>query len=277
MLELSTTFRGISTATNTDAAGTAKANLRYITRDSAASVVIAKLDAHTTTAARTPTEKKAVLREMGQHIEERAGQGGKNGKRVAEKLMFSLPNEWSGKLLQDALRNVANTIAPKGSEVRYVLALHTDKENNKHVHVLALDGAESHEAAKARRPDAKRVRRQNVIRLSESGGERPKQLRREIAAALNTAAAQHGVEGVEWRSFEDRGITDREPGRHRGPDKPRLKEHHRAAVRAAEIAEAERLARRERAVRRAAERHHKEHTKPVPEQKNRSKRTDIQR
>jgi hypothetical protein len=61
-----------------------------------------------------------------------------------------------------------------------------------------------------------RIRRRNVLRLNELG--RPKELRRELAAIINTVAAERGLEGVEWRSFEARGI-DKTPTTHDGPQK----------------------------------------------------------
>ena len=61
-----------------------------------------------------------------------------------------------------------------------------------------------------------RVRRRNVLRLNELG--RPKELRRELATIINEVAAERGLEGVEWRSFEARGIA-KEPTTHDGPQK----------------------------------------------------------
>lgn len=270
-LELSTTFRGISTATLTpaDAAGKAAANLRYITRESAAKMMLERREGgpvqvlNRENLAQTLTHFRAKAKA-------RSEEGGQNGRRVAEKMMFSVPNSWSAKTTLNATAEVCRMLAPEGSKVELVAAIHTDKENNRHVHVFAFDDEESLESAKARRPDAKRVRRQNVIRLSETGGERHKQLRADIAHALNRVAARDGAEQVEWRSFEDRGIADREPGKHHGPAKPRLKEHHRAAVAAAERAEAERLARRKKAAQRAAQRLAGPAPSPAPQ--NRPKR-----
>lgn len=265
-LELTTTFRGISTATLTpaDAAGKTAANLRYITRESAARLMFEKRQGEPVRILKRENLGD-TLTHLRKRAKDRSEEGGKNGRRVADKIMFSLPNSWDAKTTLEATQAVCRVLAPEGSEVELLAAIHTDKENNRHVHITALDGQESLESAKARRPDAKRVRRQNVIRLSESGKERPKQLRAEIAHALNAVADRAGAERVEWRSFEDRGITDREPGKHQGPVKTRLKEHHRAAVQAAEAAEAQRLANRRKAAQRAAQRRVK--PKPAPRQR----------
>ena len=53
-----------------------------------------------------------------------------------------------------------------------------------------------------------------MIRLNEGG--RPRQLRAELAGIINCIAADRGLETVEWRSFEARGI-ERAPGTHDGP------------------------------------------------------------
>lgn len=254
MLELSTTFRGISTAkmTPADAAGKAGANLRYITRESAALLLIEKRKGEAVKPLYRADLKK-TLAHFRKETTKRSQEGGQNGRRVAEKIMFTVPNDWDSRTTIKAAAAVCRALAPADSDVELVAAIHTDKAKNKHIHILALDGEESREAAQARRPDAKRIRRQNVIRLSEKGGERCKELRAEIAHALNKVAAQHGVEGVEWRSFEERGI-EREPSTHRGPEKPRLQAHHRAAVAAAEAAEQAKATKRKKAVRQAAQR-----------------------
>ena len=77
-----------------------------------------------------------------------------------------------------------------------------------------MDGLESIAAAKARRPDAQRVRRADALRLNEGGNRQ--EVRERIAATINAVAAPAGRRLAEVRSFKERGI-DREPQRHEGP------------------------------------------------------------
>lgn len=240
MLELSTTFRAVSTAKGNDpsqAAGTALANLRYITRESAADILYVQDRGNGTDGPvkRKTQAAKNALEEMRLAIREQATKGGQNGIRVIEKIMVTLPNSWDRPAQMKALESICQHLAPAGSDVKIIGAIHDDKKGNRHIHICGIDGAESVEAAKARRPDAKRVRRQNVIRLSEKGGGRPKELRNEIGEVLNTIARRRGLEEVETRSFAERGI-ERAPGQHRGPDKPRLRADHPARHREAPAA-----------------------------------------
>ena len=102
----------------------------------------------------------------------------------------------------------------RDSEAFGMAAIHTDKRGNPHAHFLFVDGLESLDAAKARRPDAKRVRRADALRLNEGGNRQ--EVRERVAAAINATAAPAGRRLAEVRSFKDRGI-DREPQRHEGP------------------------------------------------------------
>ena len=107
-------------------------------------------------------------------------------------------------------------------------ALHNDKPDNPHMHILAVDGLEAPELARARAdarranmppgspPKAVLARRRDALRLNDL--KRPKELRRDIAAILNDIAQRDGLEGVEWRSFAERGI-DRPATKHDGPEK----------------------------------------------------------
>lgn len=224
MLELTTTFRSISTATRpaADAAGAAAAHLRYIDRDSAVECrAIAGIPGQSLDEQRTAL--RARFREV-------AGQGGEVGRRVAEKLIVSLPNSWDAAARQAALTRIVEHLAPAGSDAAAWGVVHGDKPGNRHLHVIAQDGAESREAALARRPGAKRVRRRNVIRLGDKS--RAGELRGELAGILNEIADERGLEGVEWRSFEARGIAQ-EPGRHDGPRRRAIAEKRVQAARTA--------------------------------------------
>jgi hypothetical protein len=215
-LELSTTFRGISSSPKAraglspkGAADQAKANLRYITREAAASGGFLVSDGD---GVRRGTD--ADLQDHRDAITARAEQGGKRGIRVAEKMMISLPNDWPGGALREAVDRVAKVITPPGSEARAIIALHTDKPRNRHIHINAIDGLESLEAARERTPEGQRPRRRNALRMGEMG--RPRELRQAIAETLNQVADARGLSRVEWRSYEARGV-DQIPMLHRGP------------------------------------------------------------
>ena len=242
-LELTTTIRRVSSSPKargglppSAAAGRALASIRYITRSTAAEAVEwagARLDAV------APQGHKAVKAALADAIQERAQEGGKQGRRVADRLIVSLPNDWPPDARREALRRVCAHLAPPGSEALAMGALHNDKPDNPHMHILAVDGLESVESAKARAATRRRsksraamdeaaatgehpnmpktrARRRDALRLNEGG--RPKELRREIAAILNTIAQEQDLRGVEWRSFKERGI-ERTPTTHDGPEK----------------------------------------------------------
>lgn len=225
-LELTTRFSAISTGarpgklarirrqlTPAEAIGAAMAHLRYIDRPGAALERAAAgiVDFTTGSLASTSHEIHAALRVR---IRQRTECGGEVGARIAEKMIVSLPNGWPAEARQEALELIVEHLAPPGSEAMAYAVSHRDKPGNAHLHVLALDGLESLEAARARRPEAKRVRRRQVIRLGDL--DRPKELRAEIAAILNGIAERCDLQRVEWRSFEARGI-DQEATVHEGP------------------------------------------------------------
>ena len=202
-LELTTRFTPITTGSGSKhqksaaaAVAAGAAHLQYITRSRAMDEV-----AWSGVPGDGDAAKKTAIR---QRMATLSKKGGKLGARVAEKGIVSLPNGWPSPARQEAIERLSRHLAPVGSEAMAVVVTHKDKPGNSHLHFLALDGAESREAAQARRPDAKRVRRAQVIRLGDRG--RPQQLRQEIANILNQVAAERGLEGVEWRSFKQRGI-----------------------------------------------------------------------
>lgn len=212
-LELTTRFSVITTGAGArnqrsavDAAEAGAAHLRYITRPTALSEVA--------TAGISGSDKKDLHKALRARIRARAHQGGKGGARAAEKGIVSLPNDWPEDARQEAVDRIARHLAPDDSEAMAIVVSHKDIPGNAHLHFMAIDGRESVAAARARRPDAKRVRRANVIRLGDRG--RPKELRVELAKILNDIAAQRGLTSVEWRSFKARGIEHR-PTLHEGP------------------------------------------------------------
>lgn len=229
MLELTTTFRNLSTAggklSAADAAEKAADHLRYIDRATAV-----EDRASAGLKAGTPAEQRAALR---QRFRDAAEKGGKTGSRVAEKIVVSLPNSWPREARREALQRLCDHLAPEGSGAVAYGTTHSDKARNRHLHIIAQDGAESRASALARKaassslaaeadaalgagrgPQRKRVRRQNVIRLGDR--DRAKEMRTEIAGILNRIAEENGIERVEHRSFAERGIAH-EPTVHEGP------------------------------------------------------------
>ena len=223
MLELTTRFTGISTSpqarngglSSSAAAGKAKANLRYICRPSALGddpQILTRGDFRTPAGEKVKThhQLKAAMRAA---IDERSGKGGARGIRVAEKMIFSLPNDWPQDAQREALQKIMRKMADGSRDAKFIGTIHRDKKHNLHGHILALDGLETEDQARARRPDAKRVRRREVLRLGDRG--RPKEMRRLFADVINEVAAECGLSGVEHRSFKERGLTH--PTKHEGP------------------------------------------------------------
>ena len=213
-LELTTRFTGISTAetrdtkrlTATEATQRAYAHLRYIDRLSA---VVGRAIVGVPGGS---LESQSDAFRM--KIAQRSEKGGKRGTRVAERVIFSLPNDLSESQEAEILSAILSKLIPNDSDAAGWGVIHGDKPKNRHCHLLLIDGCESQEAAQLRRPDAKRVRRADVIRLGEMG--RPKELRKLIADEINKVAHQTAGKGVEWRSFKERGIPT-QPTRHKGP------------------------------------------------------------
>lgn len=212
-LELTTRFTPITTGAGSkhqkspdDAVRAGGAHLQYILRSRAMSEV-----AWSGVPGEGDGAKRKAIRERMRVL---STKGGKLGARIAEKGIVSLPNDWPPEARQEAVERLSRHLAPHGSEAMAVVVTHRDKPGNSHLHFLALDGVESREAARSRRPDAKRVRRAQVIRLGDRG--RPQELRQEIAGILNQIAAERSLGEVEWQSFKQRdmGIA---PTLHEGP------------------------------------------------------------
>lgn len=222
MLELSTTIKGISTSPNgrqkltpKDATRRAKAHLRYIVRPSAVEAEmwlgVKGQDGRKLTTA--PTNRRAARSAIRKAFATRATQGGKNGARIAEKLMFSLPNTFPPKARKEALARVIMALVEDSDASAYGV-IHQDKPHNTHAHVILVDGRESERQARQRNPNAKRLRRQQKLRFGDLG--RPKDVRKIIAEQINAVAKTYGLDGVEHRSFKDRKLP-KVPTQHRGP------------------------------------------------------------
>ena len=211
LTHISTSTKGRSGLSVADAVGAAKANLRYITRDDAAQPgnIIARSNGAILDG--SPADLKAAARSAIEARSERHTDA--YGVRLADKLIVSLPRDST----LDEQRTMCAAILSdftRDSEAFGMAAIHTDKRGNPHAHFLFVDGLESLDAAKARRPDAKRVRRADALRLNEGGNRQ--EVRERVAAAINATAAPAGRRLAEVRSLKDRGI-DREPQQHEGP------------------------------------------------------------
>ena len=221
-LELTTTFRNVSTAGGKPSAGAAaaaSAHLRYISRFTAVE------DQACSNLEGTPSQQRTALRCAFRNAAEK---GGKRGSRVAEKIVITLPNGWPREARSEALVALCNLLAPEGSDAVAYGVTHRDKRDsanpNEHIHIIAIDGAESRdeaikrnrrgdvrrdehkhaEAAVMCKPIKTRVKRRNVIRLGDKS--RAGEVRADIAGVLNGIAHRRGIEGVEHRSFKDRGM-----------------------------------------------------------------------
>lgn len=135
------------------------------------------------------------------------------GVRLADTLIISLPRDASPEHHREM---VAGIVADLGgeSDAWLIGAIHRDREGNPHLHLLAIDGLETEAQAKARRPDAKRVRRADALRLNQGGNRQS--LRARIAAQINAVSEREGYRRAEIRSYEARGVA-RVPGHHYGP------------------------------------------------------------
>lgn len=208
---ISTSSKARSGLSVADAVGGAKAHLRYITRDDAAEDgnIIARTNGQFLDA--PPDELKAAARNAIDNRSQKHTDA--YGVRLADKLIVSLPNDATITEQRQMCANILENFTAD-SEAFGMAAIHTDKAGNKHAHFLFVDGRESLEAAKARRPDAKRVRRADALRLNEGGNRQ--EVRARVAASINAVALPAGRRAAEVRSYGDRGI-EREPQRHEGP------------------------------------------------------------
>ena len=208
---ITTSTKGRNGLSATDAVGAAKANLRYITRDDAAEAgnVIARTNGQFIEG--TTEDLKKAARES---IEKRAERhNNAYGVRLADKMVVSLPNDATIEEQRTMCSNILTNFTAD-SEAFGMAAIHTDKKGNKHAHFFFVDGLETKEAAVARRPDAKRVRRAEQLRMNEGGNRQ--EIRHRVASEINGIAKSAHRRMAEIRSFKDRGI-EREPQKHEGP------------------------------------------------------------
>lgn len=208
---ISTSNKARSGLSVADAVGAAKAHLRYITRDDAAEDgnIIARTNGQFLDG--PPDELKAAARNAIDNRSQKHTDA--YGVRLADKLIVSLPNDATIEEQRQMCANILEDFTAD-SEAFGMASIHTDKAGNKHAHFLYVDGPESLEAAKVRRPDAKRVRRADALRLNEGGNRQ--EVRARVAASINAVALPAGRRAAEVRSYADRGV-EREPQRHEGP------------------------------------------------------------
>jgi hypothetical protein len=211
LTHISTSSKARSGLSVADAVGAAKAHLRYITRDDAAQPGDVLARSNGAILDGSPDDLKAAAKAAIDNRSQRHTDA--HGVRLADKLIVSLPRDAT----MDEQRTMCAAILSDfcgDSEAFGMAAIHTDKRGNPHAHFLFVDGLESIEAAKARRPDAQRVRRADALRLNEGGNRQ--EVRERVAASINATAAPAGRRMAEVRSLEARGI-DRTPQRHEGP------------------------------------------------------------
>ena len=214
---ISTSPKARNVLSLSEAMGRAVGNLRYITRSSA--VWSGDVIAHSegiTMVAEDPADRRAA-REMTLWALEARAQRNRNstGIRLADTLIVSLPRDATPDHQREMVANILANLG-RDSDAWLIGAIHRDRTGNPHAHILAIDGLESQAAAKARRPEAKRVRRADALRLNEGGNRR--EIRSRIAEQINAVSDREGYRRAEVRSYEDRGI-ERAPTRHDGPQK----------------------------------------------------------
>lgn len=190
-------------------------NLAYICRaDAAADFDIIGHCQGETLIAEDATDR-AAMREMSKWaIDTRADRHtDANGVRLADKLIVSLPRDATAEHHRQMVGGIVSELG-RNSDAWLVAAIHRDRSGNPHAHILAIDGLETREAAATRRPDAKRVRRRDALRLNEGGNRQA--LRQRIADQINAVSDAHGYRRAEIRSLEDQGIQ-RAAQEHAGP------------------------------------------------------------
>jgi len=210
-LELSTRLRGLSTSSasrsslpGSSAYSKFRAHLCYIDRPSAAGV---------RSFYGLPEDPNDARKFILKSAQDKTSKLRKNGARFAETLMFTFPNDFDDAAQKETLDLLLKRLCPKGSDIQAFAVCHTDKPNNKHAHILFLNGLESLESARKRSKGA-RVRRRNALRFNEMGA--PKRIRFVVAQSLNQVANSRGLTQVEYRSFKTRGI-EKKPSSHDGP------------------------------------------------------------
>jgi|TARA_R100000935_G_C2838829_1_gene169810 hypothetical protein len=193
----------------------ALSSLRYITRpDAAADMDIIGHSQGTTMIAQNKADRIAMLQMSKWAINARATRHtDANGIRLADKIIVSLPRDASPDHQREMVGRIVSDLG-KDSDAWIIAVIHRDRAGNPHAHILGIDGLETREAATARRPNAKRIRRRDQLRLNE-GGNRPT-VRRQIAHQINIVSGREGYRRAEVRSLADQGV-DRIAQPHEGP------------------------------------------------------------
>lgn len=194
----------------------AKANLGYVARDAARDNSADLIFAHAgeiKDGSEVPVYE--MKKRMSQSIEERAKKHRKNvGIRLSDTFIVSLPNDATPEECREMAKGMLSHLVGD-SDAHALAAIHSDKERNKHLHILFTDGQETRESAIARNPKAKRVRRRDFGQLNEGG--KPKELRRKMAEIINGVGEREGRRFAEHRTLKERGI-ERRPQIHEGQE-----------------------------------------------------------
>lgn len=132
--------------------------------------------------------------------------GDRKNARVIDKLMLALPRELDEKQRVDLVRAFVTDLAG-GKAVPFLAAFHdmpgTKDEANPHCHLILRD----------RDPETGKGR---VIGMSEKGStERAREVWERVTNAALEAAGSDAR--IDRRSLQERGVTDREPSAHEGP------------------------------------------------------------
>ena len=125
-----------------------------------------------------PKSHRAVKAALAEAIQERAQEGGKQGRVIAGRFIVSCPTTGPGRAPRGFAQGLRSP-GPPGSDALAMGALHGDKPDNPHMHILAVDGLEAPELARARAdarranmppgspPKAVLARRRDALRLND--------------------------------------------------------------------------------------------------------------
>ena len=224
---------------STHAAGTAGAHVAYVTRSSACREVVAQ---HIPAA--RPGSRGGAARAW---MDEAEASDRKNA-RVIDKLMLALPRELDEGQRVDLVRGFVAELGG-GKDVPFLAAFHdkagTKDAANPHCHLILRD----------RDPETGKGR---VIGMSEKGStERAREVWERVTNAALEAAGSDAR--IDRRSLQERGVTDREPSAHEGPQARAIAANHAsdeeqpASIKLALIAEQAAQAADERRRRREAD------------------------
>lgn len=213
----------------------AKQNLGYIARDAARADPADLIFAHAGKIKDgAEVEPGQLKKRMSQAIDERAKKHRKNvGVRLSDTMIVSLPNDATDEECREIAWGMLSHLVGD-SEAHAMAAIHSDKERNKHLHIFYVDGLETRESAKARNPEAKRVRRRDFGRqivqempVGTDGNQLKNEcgkpitahgkLRADFAKIINDVGDREGRRFAEHRTFKERGI-ERTPQTHEGQE-----------------------------------------------------------